>query len=119
MARVLTGHLRSRCPRVTAAETTLHTTRELAASPGRALYSPETCAENVVHLLRIGVVAAARAAVRPHAVMMFAVLTGVADELKAKGAAERHAELEGHRPQAGAFTVPVAMPGTAGWPSSR
>jgi len=99
---------------VTAAETVLQATREPAASPGRALYSPETCAENVVHLLRIWVAAAAPAAVRPHAVTMFAVLTGVANELKAKGAAERQAELEGHRPQAGAFTVPEAMPATAG-----
>ena len=39
--------------RVTAAEDALRATRELASHGGRALYSPETLRENVMHALRI------------------------------------------------------------------
>ena len=42
------------------------------------------------------------------------MLTGLYDDIKAKGGAEREAELEGRRPEPGAFAMPAAMPGVAG-----
>jgi hypothetical protein len=101
--------------RVTELEAALRTTKDLADHPGRPLYSPETCAENVAHMLRIWdqLQPLEQQFVR-NTITMFAVISGVADDLKAKGAAEREAELEGQRPEHGAFTMPVAMPGTAG-----
>jgi len=43
------------------------------------------------------------------AISAFAMLTGLYDETKAKGAAKREAELEDQRPDHGAFTIPVTM----------
>jgi hypothetical protein len=101
--------------RVTECEAALREARDLADHPGRPLYSPETCAENVAHMLRIWdqLQPLEQQFVR-NTITMFAMITGVADDLMAKGAAEREAELEGQRPGPGAFTMPVAMPGTAG-----
>ena len=48
------------------------------------------------------------------AITAFAMLTGLYDEIKAKGGAERAAELEGRGPQPSPLRVPVTMPGTVG-----
>jgi hypothetical protein len=101
--------------RVTAAEDALRATRELAGHPGRALYSPETLRENVMHALRIwdALQPLEQQMVR-QAVTSLAMLTGVYDDIKLKGATERETELEGKRPQPGAFTLPGAPAGLAG-----
>lgn len=44
---------------------------------------------------------------------MYAVLTRLYDDLKAKGAAGRGAEFEGQRPQPAPFSLPVPTPGLA------
>jgi hypothetical protein len=48
------------------------------------------------------------------AIMTFAMFTGLYDEIKAKGGAEREAEVEGQRPRPGAFTLPGMAAGVAG-----
>jgi hypothetical protein len=101
--------------RVTAAEEALQAARDLAASPGRAFYSPETCAENVTHLLRIwDTLQPVEQQLVKNTIARFAMITGLYDEIKVKGAAEREAELEGQRPQPGAFTLPGMAAGVAG-----
>lgn len=91
--------------RTAAAEAALQATQELADCPGRALYSPETCSQNVPHLLRIWdqLQPMEQQLVR-QAISAFAMLTGLYDDIKAKGGAEREAELEGR----------AALPGTIG-----
>jgi hypothetical protein len=44
-------------------------------------------------------------------IAMFAMLTGLYDEIKAKGGAEREAELEGQRP---GYVPPFTMAATSG-----
>lgn len=48
------------------------------------------------------------------AITTFAMLTGLYDDIKAKGGAEREAELEGQGPQPSPLRVPVTLPGTTG-----
>jgi hypothetical protein len=101
--------------RTGAAETALRVTQELAAHPGRALYSPETCSQNVPHLLRIwDTLQPMEQQLVRQAISAFAMLTGLYDDIKAKGGAEREAELEGRRPEPSPLRVPVTMPGTTG-----
>ena len=101
--------------RVTGLEAALRATRDLAGHPGRSLFSPETCMENVPHMLRIwDELQPMEQQFVKQAITAFAMLTGLYDEIKAKGGAEREAELEGRRPEPGAFTMPAAMPGVAG-----
>lgn len=99
--------------RVIEAEDTLRAAQELAASPGRALYSPETCAENVVHMVRIwDTLQPMEQQLVRNAISMYAMLTGLYDDIKAKGAAEREDELDGrHQPGVPAFGM---GPGVAG-----
>jgi hypothetical protein len=101
--------------RVTAAEDALRAYRELAGHPGRALYSPETCMKNVAHMLRIwDTLQPIEQQMVRQAITSFAMLTGVYDTIKLKGAAEREAELEAKRPLPGAFTLPGGLSGLAG-----
>jgi hypothetical protein len=101
--------------RVTEFEAALRATRELAASPGRTLYSPETCSQNVPHMLRIwDTLQPLEQQFTKQAITTLAMLTGLYDEIKAKGAAEREAELEGQRPGPGALTLPGMPSGVAG-----
>jgi len=109
------GELEAARTRAGEAETALRVTRELAGHPGRALYSPETLAQNVPHALRIwDQLQPLEQQFVKQAITTFAMLTGLYDEIKAKGGAEREAELEGQRPGPGAFTFPGAVPGVAG-----
>lgn len=97
------------------AEDALRATRELAGHPGRALYSPQTCAENVPHMLRIwDTLQPMEQQLVRQAITTFAMLTGLYDDIKAKGAAEREAELEGRGPRLSPLRGPVATPGMAG-----
>jgi hypothetical protein len=81
--------------------------RELEAARSRV-------AENVTHMLRIwDTLQPLERQFVKQALTALAMLTGLYDEIKAKGAAERDAEIEGRRPEPGAFAMPVAMPGTA------
>ena len=97
------------------AETALRVTRELADCPGRALYSPETCSQNVPHLLRIwDTLQPMEQQLVRQAISAFAMLTGLYDDIKAKGGAERQAELEGRGPAPSPLRVPLTMPGTTG-----
>lgn len=94
--------------RVTDAEDALRATQELADHPGRALYSAETCAENVVHMVRIwDTLQPMEQQLVRNTISMYAMLTGLYDDIKAKGGAEREAELEGQYPQG----VPALGPG--------
>lgn len=109
------GELEAARARAGEAEGALRVTRELADHPGRALYSPETCGQNIAHMLRIwDTLQPLEQQFVKQALTAFAMLTGLYDEIKAKGAAEREAELEGQHPQPGAFTFPGAVPGVAG-----
>jgi hypothetical protein len=109
------GELEAARVRVTAAEDALRAARELAGHPGRGLYSPETCAENVTHMLRIfDTLQPIEQQMVRQAVTTFAMLTGVYDTIKLKGAAEREAELEAKRPLPGAFTLPGGVSGLGG-----
>jgi hypothetical protein len=102
--------------RVATAELALQAAQELASHPGRALYSPETCAENVPHMLRIwdSLQPLEQQLVR-NTVSMFAMLTGVYDDIKAKGGAERETELEGGTPgRAPGLNLGSAVAGMAG-----
>jgi hypothetical protein len=86
--------------RITNAEDALRATQELADHPGRALYSPETCAENVVQMVRIwDTLQPMEQQLVRNTISMYAMLTGLYDDIKAKGGAEREAELEGQRPR--------------------
>lgn len=97
------------------AEAALRVTQDLAAHPGRALYSPETCSQNVPHLLRIwDTLQPMEQELVRQAISTFAMLIGLYDSIKAKGGAEREAELEGQGPQSSPLRVPVTMPGTVG-----
>jgi hypothetical protein len=97
------------------AEDALRATRELAGHPGRALYSPQTCAENVPHLLRIwDTLQPMEQQLVRQAISTFAMLTGLYDDIKAKGAAEREAENEGQGPAPAPLRGPFTMPGTVG-----
>lgn len=98
--------------RVAAAEEALQAARDLAVSPGRAFYSPETCAENVTHMLRIwDSLQPVEQQLVKNTIAMYAMLTGLYDDIKAKGGAEREAELEGQRPQ---HVPPYTLPASAG-----
>jgi hypothetical protein len=115
-ARVLADReLEAARSRVAELEDKLRSGREWAANPGRAPYSPQTCMQNVPHLLRVweSLTPLEQQFVR-NAVTTFAVVSGLFDQIKEQGAAEREAELVGKRPQHGAFALPVAVPGTAG-----
>jgi hypothetical protein len=71
--------------------------------------------ENVPHMLRIwDELQPMEQQFVKQAIGAFAMLTGLYDEIKAKGAAEREAELEGQQPEHGAFTLPGAAAGVAG-----
>jgi hypothetical protein len=101
--------------RTAALEETLRVTRDVASYRGRPLYSAETCTHNLMHMLRIwdSLQLLEQQMVR-QGILNLAMLTGVADDLKMKGAAEREAELEGKRPQPGAFTLPGLSAGIGG-----
>jgi hypothetical protein len=100
---------------VTEAEDALRAARDLADCPGRALYSPQTCAENVVHLVRIwDTLQPMEQQLARNAIQMLAMLTGLYDDIKSKGAAEREAELEGRTPQTGAAFLGSAALGAVG-----
>jgi hypothetical protein len=101
--------------RVAGAESALRAAQALADSPGRALYSPETCAENVTHMLRIwDTLQPMEQQLVRNAISMLAMLTGLYGDIKAKGGAEREAELEGQRPQPAAAFAGSAVAGMAG-----
>jgi hypothetical protein len=99
--------------RVTIAEDALRAAQELADSPGRALYSLQTCAENVVHLVRTwDTLQPMEQQLVRNAISMLAMLTGLYDDIKSKGGAEREAELEGQAQQRGpGFDLGPAMGG--------
>jgi hypothetical protein len=102
--------------RISEAEDALRAAHDLADCPGRALYSPQTCAENIVHMVQIwDTLQPMEQQLARNAISMLAMLTGLYDEIKAEGAVEREAELEGHAPQPGpAFGLGPALAGAAG-----
>jgi hypothetical protein len=108
--------LQSARARVAEAEIALEAAQELAGHPGRALFSPETCAENVPHLLRVwDTLQPMEQQLVRNTITMFAMLTGVYDDAKARGGAEREAELEGSGPsQVPGLNLGAAMHGLAG-----
>jgi len=101
--------------RAAVAEETLRLVQDRASHPGRPLYSAETCTHNVMHLLRNwdALQPLERQLVK-QVISNLAMMTGVYDDIKLKGAAEREAELEGKRPQPGAFTLPGLSAGLGG-----